>query len=201
MAIVLESTLNKIYTNHVRNYISNGYEIRQSANSNSIVLFNKKDKEYKIVVSFLSSYDYENRCDVDKIIVSKPRVNDYNYYARDNEVCSNYFYKIKDFYGRKEDVYATSVEELNKIRALVKIRKENSLGTKVPARIVKDIDVSKVPLLIQFRIMGRVNSIRGFKKASYNNVTKIQLIKDKESKIRAKITFELNGKTDSIYYI
>lgn len=196
MAVVLKNELYKKYSNYVKEYLDKGYIIIPGVNSDVTMMYNSKDASDRIVVKFTDCFDRNSFCMVNKIIVTKQNTRESrpSFFGGETLHC-DCFYIVKEFCNNRSDVFVSSEEELQQIRNIVKARKQNVCADN--ARIT-DIKLQNVPLITQFKIMSRINSVRGFKRATYSNVTKIQLVKVDKNKIYAKVNFELNGKIDSI---
>lgn len=197
MAVVLKDELYKKYSNYVKDYLNRGYIIIPDVHYDATVMYNSKDANDRIVVKFTYCFDRNSLCTVFKIIVTKQNTRESRPYFFDGETLHcDCFYPVKEFHNSRTDVFVSSEEELQQIRNIVKARKQNVYVNN--SKIITDIKLQNVPLITQFKIMNRINAIRGFKRATYSNVTKIQLVKVDKNKIYAKVNFELNGKTDSI---
>lgn len=197
MAVVLKNELHKKFSNYVKEYLNRGYTIIPGVGSDVVVLSNNKDESDRISVRFTDWYDRNYLCTVFKIIVTRQNVGESRPYFFEGDTlhCDTY-YTVREFYNRRKDVFVSSEEELKQIRNITNARKQNTSIDN--SKIVTDVKLQNVPLITQFKIMDRIRAIRGFKKATYSNVTSIQLVKVNKNKIYARIRFELNGRFDSI---
>lgn len=198
MAVVLKNELHKKFSNYVKEYLDKGYTIIPGIGSDVVVLSNSKDEYDRISIRFTDCYDRNYLCTVFKIIVTQHKIgNDSRFCFQNPETlhCDTY-YTIREFYNRRKDVFVSSEEELKQIRNITMVRKQNTGVDN--SKIVTDVKLQNVPLITQFKIMDRIRAVRGFKKATYSNVTKIQLVKVNKNKIYARVCFELNDRFDSI---
>ena len=199
MAVVLKNELHKKFSNYVKEYLDKGYFILPGVGSDVIVLSNSKDENDRIAIRYTDGYDRNYLCTLFKITVTQHKIDSGSrfFFQNGEPLHCDCFYCIREFYnGLRKDVYVSSEDELKQIRNLVRERKQNAVEDST--KIVTDIKLQNVPLITQFKIMNRIRAVRGFKKATYNNVTKIQLVKANKNKIYARVFIELNDRFDSI---
>lgn len=198
MAVVLKNEIHRKYSNYVKDYLDRGYNIIPGVGSScSIVLSNGKNENDRVLICLTDGFDRNYLCNVFKITVIPQRkiASEFRYhgfYIQDGEAlhCDCYYAVASD------GVFVSSEEELQQIRNLKKAR--NQIVRVDNSKVVTIVNLQNVPLITQFKIMNRIHAIRGFKKATYSNVTSIQLVKLNRNKIYAKVSFELNGKFGSI---
>jgi hypothetical protein len=199
MAVVLKNELCKKFSNYVKEYLDKGYFILPGISSEAVVLSNHKDENDRISIRYTESYDRNYLCTLFKITVTQHKIDRGSrfFFQNGEPLHCDCFYCIREFYnGIRKDVFVSSEEELLQIRSLVRDRKQNAVADNV--KIITDVKLKNVPLPTQFKIMDRIRSVRGFKKATYNNITKIQLVKVDKNKIYVKVCFELNDRFDFI---
>lgn len=199
MAVVLKNELHKRFSNYVKEYLDKGYFILTGIGSDVVVLSNSKDENDRISIRYTDGYDRNYLCTLFKITVTQHKIDRGSrfFFQNGEPLHSDCFYCIKEFYnGIRKDVFVSSEEELKQIRSITVARKQNTGIDN--SKIVTDVKLQKVPLITQFKIMDRIRAVRGFKKATYSNVTKIQLVKANKNKIYARVCFELNDRFDSI---
>lgn len=199
MAVVLKNEIHRKYSNYVKDYLDRGYTILPGVGSScSIVLSNGKDENDRILIKLTDSFDRDYLCNVFKIMVIPQRkiateFRHHGFYIQEGEAlhCNCYYAVTSD------GVFVSSKGELQQIRNLKRDRNQNN-NRVTSSKTITDIKLQNVPLITQFKIMNRIHAIRGFKKATYNNITSIRLVKCNRDKIHAKVSFELNGKFGSI---
>lgn len=109
------------------------------------------------------------------------------------EVLSEHiFYKICDrseFKGCK--VYTDNLDEAKKI---LKMQRDRSCSYVNKDYYSHSVEISKLPASFIDHIMNRINSIRGFKRATASCITKVIVGKDYNGKMAADVYYSQNGK-------
>lgn len=200
MTIFNETAINSIYTKTVTDYLNKGYVISTRTfggiESREICHIDLA-KDGKQIIRIWMSCDNE-RIDCRYIevlyITVKSYDNNGNTIWRDRgELISE-----QKFYEVREDsrCYSDSVDEALAAR---KLHSERCRTRFVSETIYLDLD--KIPETVKKSIVERIRSVRGAKRASFNSVINICLVKSRfERGVHAEIAWMFNDKTGRIIY-
>lgn len=197
MSIFNETEINSVYTKIVADYIAKGYVI--SARTFGGAVFREichidlaKDK--KKIIRICMSYNSE-LIELKHVEVLYITVKSY-----DNTIWRNNGELISEqkFYEIREDsrCYSDSVDE---VRAARELHSERIRTRYVSNTIYLDPD--KIPETVKKSIVERIRSVRGAKRAKFDSVIRVCLVKDWCTKrLNADIAWEYDGKTGCIIY-
>lgn len=216
MAIVLMKDINDSFTNAVNDLISKGYVISPSTHGGSysgecghIDLIKPKSKKGSDLIRVWlledSVYPDEDKCNsvVSKYLhIDTLRINVRKYkwnghwggntlWPDGGEIISD-----KTFYAVKRNrCYSDNIDDV--------VAKEELNYSRYEARRIKDddvraLDVAKLPNSFIVKMMNRLNTIKGFKRARGNCITKVRIYRNstspKGNKLEAYVDFDYDGK-------
>lgn len=224
MTVVTEKHVAKAFSSTVTDFISKGYIISPFTPDGSfnntktyIDLFNPNDNSHIIRVWMVDEYNrvgksWLRHIDTVGVRAKKYTIGRYNGYngnigegqyllpSSGELVYENLFYKFKTRKSHNGtqyyNVYATSYEEAVALSE-ISYKRINESPTK------NDNGYRRVPLaklspkFIDL-IMDRINSVRGFKRATSTCITLVEMYKGYQGKLIAKVSYEFNSKRDTI---
>lgn len=209
MAIVTVKDLSNQFSATVNEYLNKGYMISPithggsySSEQGHVDLVNPKDRKSIIRVWLLEGYEPvdPNKSSWNTIPTLSITVKEYDWNGRWNSqtlwpncgltISDKVYYEVYD-----KKCYSDSKDEVVTFRHLNYTRCE---AREIKSDDYRNIDVSKVPGKFITSIMDRIRSIRGFKRANSNCITKISLQRSFTGKLKAYISYSYNNKTGSI---
>ena len=217
MTIVTVNDFNRIFNQTVVDIMAKGYIISQFTNDGSysnteghLDMIKSNDKSHIIrvwIVTGIEDTDYRVYHHVDTVAI---RVSKYTHKnGFDGRCCSQTlwpdhgeviserkFYQICDRSERKcGSVYTDNLSDAMKILNMQWDRYCSRCCSDVSKRgYSHSIEISKLSANFIDNIMLRINSIRGFKRATASCITKVVLGKDYGGKMAADVYYSQNGK-------
>lgn len=213
MAIVTINDLNNLINKTVVDFMRKGYAISQltydgsySNTEGHLDMIKPNDKSHIIriwVVTKVCDIDdkFYRHIDTAAIRISKytrkdgfdGKCHSQTLWPNHGEVLNEHiFYKICD---RSEcggcKVYADNLDEAKKI---LKIQRDRYCSYVSKNDYYHSIEISRLPASFIDNIMHRINSIRGFKRATASCITKVIVGKDYGGKMAADVYYSQNGK-------
>ena len=222
MAIVTVNNLNRIFNNTVVDIMNKGYIISQFTNdgrysySNTeghLDMIKPNDKSHIIrvwVVTGIEDTDHRVYHHVDTIAIRVSKYTRKNGF--DGRCCSQTlwpdrgdvlserkFYQICDRSEHKgRRVYTDNLDDAIKILNMRWDRYCSRDSNDNKNNYYHSIEISKLPASFIDNIMHRINSIRGFKRATASCITKVIVGKDRCGKMSADVHYSQNGKNGII---
>lgn len=215
MAIVTVNNLNRIFNQTVVDIMEKGYIISQFTNDGSysntkghLDMIKQNDKSHIIriwIVTGIEDTDYRVYHHVDTVAI---RVSKYTHKnGFDGRCCSQTlwpdhgevlserkFYKICDRSEHKGGmVYTDNLDDAIKILNMQWDR-YCSRDNDNKNNYYHSIEIRKLPASFIDNIMHRINSIRGFKRATASCITKVIVGKNYSGKMAADVYYSQNGK-------
>lgn len=216
MTIVTVNDLNRLFNQTVIDIMAKGYIISQFTNDGSysnteghLDMIKPNDKSHIIrvwIVTGIEDTDYRVYHHVDTVTI---RVSKYTHKnGFDGRCCSQTlwpdhgevlserkFYQICDRGERKERrVYTDNLDDTMKILNMRWDRYCSRDSNDNKNNYYHSVEISKLPASFIDNIMHRINSIRGFKRATASCITKVIVGKDYGGKIAADVYYSQNGK-------
>ena len=216
MTIVTVNDLNRLFNQTVIDIMAKGYIISQFTNDGSysnteghLDMIKPNDKSHIIrvwIVTGIEDTDYRVYHHVDTVAI---RVSKYTHKnGFDGRCCSQTlwpdhgevlserkFYQICDRGERKERrVYTDNLDDTMKILNMRWDRYCSRDSNDNKNNYYHSVEISKLPASFIDNIMHRINSIRGFKRATASCITKVIVGKDYGGKIAADVYYSQNGK-------
>lgn len=220
MTIVTVNNLNRIFNQTVVDIMAKGYIISQFTNDGSysnteghLDMIKPNDKSHIIrvwIVTGIEDTDYRVYHHVDTIAIRVSKYTRKNGF--DGRCCSQTlwpdrgdvlserkFYKICDHGERKEGrVYTDNLDDAMKILNVKWDRYCSRDNNDNKNNYYHSIEISKLPASFIDNIMHRINSIRGFKRATASCITKVIVGKNYSGKMAADVYYSQNGKNGII---
>lgn len=204
MNVILMENLNSMFTSFVMEFIHKGYSINCNTMGGSYsreichVDLSNKDSDKIVRVWMLYHYGNHFTNEFDTIeIVAKA------YSKRSSDMWTNGGETLKSvtayIINEHAGVYSFSlddVKEVQKIRS-VRWKSHQDIQDLNQTEYSKVVDLEKVPKSLQDSIVKRIQSIRGFKRATFKHVKEIKLNRRNGNRsFQALVSWELNGKSD-----
>ena len=213
MAIVTINNLNDIINRIASDLMGKGYVISHFTHGGSysnteghLDMVKPNDKSHIIriwAVAYVYDIDDEiyRRIDATVIRVSKYTQKDgfdgkyhsQTLWPNNGEILSeSIFYRVCDrseFKGCK--VYTDNLDEAKKILKMQWNRRDNHVNKDYYSH---SVEISKLPASFIDHIMNRINSIRGFKRATASCITKVMVGRNYNGKMAADVYYSQNGK-------
>lgn len=216
MTIVTVNNLNRIFNQTVVDIMAKGYIISQFTNDGSysnteghLDMIKPNDKSHIIrvwIVTGIKDTDYRVYRHVDTIAIRVSKYTRKNGF--DGRCCSQTlwpdrgdvlserkFYQICDRSERKEGrVYTDNLDDVMKILNMRWDRYCSRDSNDNKNNYYHSVEISKLPASFIDNIMHRINSIRGFKRATASCITKVIVGKNYCGKMSADVYYSQNGK-------
>lgn len=213
MAIITVNDLNNLINKIVVDFIGNGYVLSNFTHGGGYTsaefhldMIKPNDKSHIIRVWTVAYvYDTDDKfyrhIDATVIRVSKYTQKDgfdgkyhsQTLWPNNGEVLSeSIFYRVCDrseFKGCK--VYTDNLDEAKKI---LKMQWDRSCSHVNKDYYSHSVEISKLPASFIDHIMNRINSIRGFKRATASCITKVMVGRNYSGKMAADVYYSQNGK-------
>lgn len=209
MAILNYKGVNKIFSNAVSKYINSGYVIAPFTDCDfgrsikAITLVNKS-KAIRVSLqkesSFNHSFPQENgtskNVEIEKysIFEMSGEVREYNGYLYTERFYCDHTVNETILYRYKKNVFC---ESINDLEGIVK-KKFDRESNKIIVGKYKDINITNLPTTFIKKVLPKIQSVRGFKKANEHCITGVTLVKYDKKGIFANVFFTFKGKEGTI---
>ena len=211
MAIITVNDLNNLVNKIVVDFMGKGYILSNFTHGGGYTstefhldMIKPNDKSHIIRIWMINSHaDIEHRI-YSHINTAAIRINKYTrkdgydgnhhksqtLWAGSGEIINEHkFYQIYE--GKKGNVYTDNLDEAIKVINMQFDRRCSHVSKR---RYSHSVEINKLPSSFIDGIMRRINTIRGFKRATASCLTKVIVGKDYGGKMAADVYFSQNGK-------